>query len=212
MKIRSIKWTYFRGRLREQPRLKLKNSAQENRWTVLFSFLTAACVPAMCILDSFPPYHDFLSKSGSHGNWRNLACWLPTQWLATQGMPSGYLLLSKHVSLLVQYYSGVLSHKLLLIKVLFFHTDLLPNLFYLPGKKVKPFFRVRRPLSLKHRSMKQGRRKAFRNTSRACQLADTSNSLAKAQFHIGWAEVILGNAFLNEGSQGHLDMSHTLDV
>lgn len=65
--------------------------AQENRWTVL-SFLSAACMPVMCILDPFPPYHDFLTKSGSHGNWKNLACWLPTQWLATRGLPSGYLL------------------------------------------------------------------------------------------------------------------------
>lgn len=30
-------------------------------------------------------------------------------------------------------------------KVLIFHIDLLPNLSYLPGKKVKPFFGVRGP-------------------------------------------------------------------
>lgn len=41
-------------------------------------------------------------------------------------------------------------------KALLFHADLLPNLSYLPGKKVKPFSRVRRPLSLKHRSMDRG--------------------------------------------------------
>lgn len=89
-------------------------------------------------------------------------------------------------------------------KVLIFHTALQPSLSYLPGKKAKPFFRVRRPLSLKLRSMEQGCRKAIRNTSRARQLADTSSGLAKAQFHLGVGRHYPGKCLLKWGVSGIL--------
>lgn len=137
MKIRSIKWTYFRGRLREQPRLKLKNSAQENRWTVLFSFLTAACGQP-CVF--WIPSHPTMISCQSLGPMVTGEVWragsLRNGW-PHRGCQAGISFSAN--MFLFQLSTRVPSHKPLLIKCSFsIQLCSLASLTYL-GRKRNPF-------------------------------------------------------------------------